>query len=58
MEDFNIWIALGLFVTYLLVDALYAVYTITVVKRRALAAANVSFLMHFLLAVASVELRE
>lgn len=51
MEDFNIWIAVGVFVAYLAVDALYAMYTITVVERRAIASANISFVMHFLLAV-------
>jgi len=51
MSEFNIWIAAGVFTAYLAVDALYAMYTISVVKRRAVVSANISFAMHFLLAV-------
>ncbi len=51
MDDFNILIAAGVFVAYLAVDALYAMYTISVVKRKAVVSANISFAMHFLLAV-------
>ena len=51
MDSFNVWLALGLFLAYFAVDALYAIYTISVVKRRALASANISFVMHFLIAI-------
>lgn len=50
MLDFNWLIALGLFVGYLLVDGMYAYYTLAVVKRKALTAASISFVMHFILA--------
>lgn len=51
MSDFNLSVAVGVFLAYLAVDAMYAMYTISVVKRRAVVSANISFAMHFLLAV-------
>lgn len=54
MEDFNVWIAIGLFSAYLVVDSLYAIYTISVVERKAFLSANISFTMHLLLAVGVV----
>lgn len=49
-SSINVWIALALFVGYAIVDGMYAYYTLAVVKRRALAAASTSFVMHFILA--------
>ncbi|HSX14479.1 MAG TPA: hypothetical protein VLE72_01025 [Candidatus Saccharimonadales bacterium] len=46
----NWFLAVSLFFAYMLVDGLYAYYTIAVVKNRALVAASTSFFMHFLLA--------
>lgn len=46
----NFWLAVALFFGYLVVDGMYAYYTLAVVKRRALVAASTSFVMHFILA--------
>lgn len=46
----NWLLAGGLFIGYIVVDGLYAYYTLAVVKRRALAAASTSLFMHFILA--------
>ncbi len=51
MGDFNPLIALGVFAAYVLVDGLYAYYTLAVVKRSAIAAATTGAAMHFLLAL-------
>ncbi len=48
--DFNWLLAAALFGSYVVVDALYALYTLWVVDRRPIASANVSLVMHFLLA--------
>lgn len=50
MNDINWLIVVGLFFGYALVDGMYAYYTIAVVKKQALAAASISFVMHFVLA--------
>ncbi len=49
-SDINWLIVLGLFFGYALVDGMYAYYTIAVIKKQALAAASISFVMHFILA--------
>jgi hypothetical protein len=49
-RDFDIKVALILFFAYILVDGLYAYYTLSVIKLRPLASASTSFLMHFILA--------
>ncbi len=49
-NDINWLIVLGLFFGYALVDGMYAYYTIAVIKKQALAAASISFVMHFILA--------
>ena len=49
--SFNFEIALGIFVAYVVVDAMYAYYTLQVTKRRPYSAATVGALMHFLLAL-------
>lgn len=49
-QQFDIRVALVVFVAYLLVDAMYAYYTIVVTKKKPLAAASVGALMHFLIA--------
>ncbi|MEY4723766.1 MAG: hypothetical protein RLZZ324_1279, partial [Candidatus Parcubacteria bacterium] len=43
-------LAVLVFFTYAVIDAMYAWYTLVVTARRPFASANVSFLMHFLLA--------
>ena len=48
--QFNWFLALGLFIGYILVDGMYAYYTLAVVRKNALAAASTSFFMHFILA--------
>jgi hypothetical protein len=49
-NDINWLVMLLLFGGYVVVDGMYAYYTLAVVKRRALAAASTSFIMHFILA--------
>lgn len=49
-NDFNIGIALLIFVAYFVVDALYAHYTLSVTKRKPFAAATTGSFMHFILA--------
>ena len=49
-QSFNVGIAAVVLVAYLLVDAMYAYYTIVVTKKRPFAAASVGALMHFLIA--------
>lgn len=49
-QAFDSQVAVIVFVAYLLVDAMYAYYTIVVTKKRPLAAASVGALMHFLIA--------
>lgn len=49
-SNFDIKIAFILLVAYILVDGLYAYYTLSVTKLRPLASATTSFLMHFILA--------
>jgi hypothetical protein len=51
VDNINLYIFFGLFAGYMVVDGLYAMYTISVVKRRALLSANISFVMHFILAL-------
>lgn len=49
-HSFNFSLALVIFLAYFFIDALYAYYTMTVVKREALKSASAGALMHFLLA--------
>lgn len=49
-QSFDIKIAVVVFVAYLVVDAMYAYYTITVIKKRPIASATTGALMHFLIA--------
>ena len=51
LEGFNILTALILIGVYIVIDGLYAHYTIQISKRRPVAAATTSGLMHFLMAV-------
>lgn len=51
MKDFNLLLGLGVFAAYVLVDGLYAYYTMAVVKRDAISAATTGAAMHFLLAL-------
>lgn len=46
----NPWLALLVFVAYVLIDGMYAYYTIAVTKQRPVASASVGALMHFLIA--------
>lgn len=46
----NWFVMAGLFIGYVVVDGMYAYYTLAVVRRQALAAASTSLLMHFILA--------
>jgi len=50
VQDFNFILATGIFAVYLVIDALYAYYTLSVTKHHAFAAATSGFAMHFLLA--------
>lgn len=49
-ENFNIGLAFVLFFAYLVVDGLYAKYTLHVMQYRAFSAATIGALMHFILA--------
>ncbi len=49
--DFNWVIALGVTIAYFIVDAMYAYYTLSVARLKALSSANTGALMHFLLAL-------
>ncbi len=49
-NDFNRLIALGVMVGYIVVDALYAKYTLEVVSLNPVRSANIAALMHILLA--------
>lgn len=48
---FNWWLALGLFAASALLDAVFALYTVAVVKNQALKAATMSLLTYVLMAV-------
>lgn len=49
-QNFDIKIAAIVFVAYLVVDAMYAYYTITVIKKKPVTSATIGALMHFLIA--------
>lgn len=49
-QSFDIRLAIIIFFAYLVIDALYAYYTISVIERRPFVSANTGFIMHFLLA--------
>lgn len=49
-QIFDFKIAFIVFVAYLLVDAMYAYYTITVTKKKPFISASVGAVMHFLIA--------
>ncbi len=49
-QSFNILTGIALLGMYTLIDAMYAYYTVVVIKKRPLMSANVSAIMHFLLA--------
>lgn len=51
IQDFDIVTGVLLVVAYIVIDGLYAYYTIQVSKRNALRAATTSGIMHFLLAI-------
>jgi mannitol-specific phosphotransferase system IIBC component len=51
LETFNFLIAFGVMFSYLIVDGMYAHYTLAITQHKALSAANTGALMHFLLAV-------
>jgi hypothetical protein len=44
------WVALTVFAAYFVIDAMYVHYTLMVTAKKPLRAANISFVMHFLLA--------
>ena len=50
-SNFNFVIAFLIFVAYIIVDAMYAYYTLQVTKRKPYSAATVGALMHFILAL-------
>jgi hypothetical protein len=50
LDTFEWSMAAVIFLTYTVIDALYAWYTLAVGARRPFAAASISFIMHFLLA--------
>jgi len=50
-SNFNIEIALGIFVAYIVVDGMYAYYTLQVTKKKPFSSATTGALMHFILAL-------
>lgn len=50
-NEFRFEIALLIFVAYIVVDGMYAYYTLQVTKRKPYSAATVGALMHFILAL-------
>jgi hypothetical protein len=50
LQSVDMKIALTVFVAYVLVDAMYAYYTIAVTQRRPIASASVGAMMHFFIA--------
>lgn len=48
---FNIYVAIGIFVAYFVIDILYVYYTLYVTHLRAVAAANTSFLIYLIAAI-------
>ncbi len=51
INSFDLVIAAAVFVSYVVVDAMYAYYTLAITSRSAVQAATTGALMHFLLAV-------
>ena len=49
-NDINWLIILAVFLGYIIVDGMYAYYTIAVVTKNAVQASSISFVMHFILA--------
>jgi hypothetical protein len=49
-NEFDIWVALVVFVAYLLIDAMYTYYTLVVTRKKPVTSATVGVLMHFLIA--------
>lgn len=50
-HNFSFQIAILIFIAYIVVDSMYAYYTLQVTKRKPYSAATIGALMHFLLAV-------
>jgi len=50
-ETFHIVTALGIFIIYIILDGMYAYYTLAVSEKRPLQAATSGAVMHFLLAL-------
>jgi hypothetical protein len=53
-SQFNISLALVIFIAYLIIDALYVYYTYSIVKKHPASAASSGFIIHILLAVGVV----
>lgn len=49
-QDFDFALAAVIFIAYVVIDALYAYYTLAVTKRHAFSSATSGLIMHFLLA--------
>ncbi|MBA3733122.1 hypothetical protein H0W91_01965 [Patescibacteria group bacterium] len=50
-HEFNFLIAFGIFLAYILVDGMYAYYTIAVTNKKPFVSATTGALMHFLIAI-------
>lgn len=50
VQDVDIIIAIGVFVAYFFIDAMYAIYTLKVVDKKPFASASIGAVMHFFLA--------
>jgi len=51
LNTFDFKIAIIIFIAYIVVDGMYAFYTLEVTKRKPFSAATTGALMHFLLAI-------
>lgn len=50
LQSIDIRVSVLIFIAYILIDGMYAYYTLAVTKRRPLASATTGALMHFLIA--------
>lgn len=51
LQNFNWWVALAILLTYILIDGMYAYYTLAIANKKAFASATSGAIMHFLIAI-------
>ena len=50
-HSFNFIVAIGILIAYIIIDGMYAYYTLLVTNKKPFASATIGALMHFLIAV-------